>query len=822
MRLFRSLLTFLALTVAAFAQTARWEQGESGLGTNLALVFENCEPDGQPALPSIPGTAFSFTGRSESVNIVNFQMTRSVTLTYAVRTPGNQPLRIPAFTVRTNKGDVRVEAFDAARPAVAIDTLANSRLAPERRSVWAGEVFGLTYELSAARRTNPQISPTFDWNPAPLVAEDWSKPEVTERNNGGERRVNVVFRTRAVARGPNTLKLEAATHLISVQTGTIGFGIISQPRMEQVSVTSDQPTIEVKPLPAGAPAGFGGAVGQFRFTSKVVPEKAAVGEPVTWTLELNGTGNWPDIAGLPARSVSNDFKVVQPKARRTPAEGKLFDATLTEDVVLVPSKPGTYTLGPVTLAYFDPQSGTYRTVTTPKTTLVITPPAAPQFNVMPAAQGGAVETAPVTPAESGPAKPVAVAATPGGIPRDPLPAAPAARVPFTGRGLAFALVTPFALALLFWLWLALRRARETDPARPQREARARLAATLRELDQASADRRARLLVAWQRDAAILLGVPHAAPSAEALDSTEWSLLWREADRAIYGAQGSLPPDWATRAQEALGRRKPAPFRFHRLFLPRNLMPFAAMLTVMLGATLTLRAASADGTVAYRKGDFAAAENAWRESIRRSPLDPNTRHNLSLALEQQDRAAEAAAHAAVAFIQHPAEPAVRWHFSRTAEKLGAAASPLAGFVNPGPVRTLAREASPADWQFRLVVSAWLLAAALILLLLRAYGRGSGAFKWSAAAIGASALALAAVSVNGLVAFGAAGRPDAAIVARATTLRSIPTEADTAQKTTPLAAGGLALIERSFLGWHRLAFEGGQTGWVRKEDVVPVWK
>ncbi|MFM9030275.1 MAG: hypothetical protein ACKOTF_06285 [Opitutaceae bacterium] len=185
MRLFRLLLSAFALIAAAAAQTARWEQAEGGRGTNLALVFENCEPDGQPALPSIPGLAFAFSGRSESVNIVNFQMTRSVTLGYAVRTQGNQPLRIPAFTVRTNKGDVRVEPFDAARPAVAIDSLANSRLAPERRSVLAGEVFGLNYELSAARRTNPQISPTFDWNPAPLVAEDWSKPEVTERNAGG-------------------------------------------------------------------------------------------------------------------------------------------------------------------------------------------------------------------------------------------------------------------------------------------------------------------------------------------------------------------------------------------------------------------------------------------------------------------------------------------------------------------------------------------------------------------------------------------------------------------------------------------------------------
>jgi hypothetical protein len=62
----------------------------------------------------------------------------------------------------------------------------------------------------------------------------------------------------------------------------------------------------------------------------------------------------------------------------------------------------------------------------------------------------------------------------------------------------------------------------------------------------------------------------------------------------------------------------------------------------------------------------------------------------------------------------------------------------------------------------------------------------------------------------------------VVARPTVLRSIPTEADTAQKTTPLAVGSLALSQRTFLGWTQLAFENGQTGWVRKDEIVPLWK
>ena len=113
-------------------------------------------------------------------------------------------------------------AFNVATPAPPLESVAGARLLLERNSVWAGEVFALNYELSAARRTNPQISPTFDWNAAPLVAEDWSKPEVTEAVVSGDRRVNVLFRSRAVAKTPNTIKLEAANHLLSIQTGTIG------------------------------------------------------------------------------------------------------------------------------------------------------------------------------------------------------------------------------------------------------------------------------------------------------------------------------------------------------------------------------------------------------------------------------------------------------------------------------------------------------------------------------------------------------------------------------------------------------------------------
>ncbi len=844
-----ALVAFLTLGATAAAQSVRWEVADGGGPNTVVLIYENCEPDGQPELPIIAGANFTFQGRSESSQSVlgpgGFSTTRNVALSYTVRGRQGTPVQIPAFTVKTTKGSLRVPAFNVASPAPPIEAVASAKLIPERNSVWAGEVFALNYELSAARRTNPQISPTFDWNAAPLVAEDWSKPEVSEAMSNGDRRVNVLFRTRAVAKTPNTLKLEAASHLLSIQTGTIGFGIISQPRMEQVSVTSDQPTLEVRPLPP-APPGFSGAVGQFKLTSKVVPEKAAVGEPVTWTLELTGTGNWPDIAGLPAREVSNDFQVVQPKAKRTPAEAKLFDVTLAEDVVLVPTKPGSYPLGAVNFIYFDPKSGTYKTISAPRSIVAITAPAASTLNVglPPPLDEQNLGKGDL---ERGPARPPSIPAAPAGIPRDPLPGAADVFAPFASRTIALLALAPFALLLVGWAALAIRRARQTDPVRPRREARDRLAATLARLGSASGAERVALLHAWQRDAAVLWQVAHAAPSAATVaarirastssrpaksgvggaspaDQAAWETLWSEADRALYGTAGTLPGDWTARAQAAVAAARLPGFQPLRLFLPQNLMPFAAVIAFGLVATATLvRAAELDAHAAYRKGEFVAAEKSWRAAIAQVPTNWIARHNLALALAQQDRASESTAQATAAFVQRPADPSVRWHFALAAEKAGAAPAELARFITPGPLQSVGRLASPAHWQLILVAAAWVAAAALGSLLVPSYaGRLSRGRRWTGLTFLFVALAGAGSAVAGVHSYGLAARADCVMVARPATLRSIPTEADTTQKTSPLAAGSLALADRTFLGWTRVAFENGQTGWVRKEDVVALWK
>ena len=894
--MFRPLLT-LSLLLAlvpgtALAQRVYWEPGAGSLAYNqaspLQLVFENCQPDGDPKLPSVDGLEMQYTGSSSTFSMENLNVTRHAMLNYAVRPTKRPEVSIPAFDVETNKGTKHVTAATFAignatvgQSAIPLETAVVAHLAPVGGEFWAGEVFPVTYTLEIARRFSPRSVGALQWNPAPLVIEDWSKPEQIESNRGGEPRIGIVYKTRGCFTAPGSYALKPANQETVLMVPSSGGLFSLQNELIQPTITSNAPALTIKPLPDGAPADFGGAVGQFTFTAKVVPTSVAVGEPITWTLELGGTGNWPDIHGLPAREVSKDFKVLQPQAKRTPAEGRLFDATLTEDAVLIPTQPVTYTLGAESYSYFDPRSGSYRTVQTKPVTLTITPPGAAEPGNRP------LFTSPTSTSAAPPASPTtykpqlpAAPAAPAAIPRDPLSGAGTGLVPLSSLVLDLGLLASVLWLLPVWLVLAALCSRRTDPLRFRRAARARLVQTLAHLRSATTTAaRLQVLHAWQRDAATLLGIDHAAPSPAMLTDLPpstfdlrpsahgaWTTLWAEADRALYGINNTLPDDWVVRAEAALEATRVPGWQPSSLFQPRNLLPWfgsetgnrkpasteasagrpetGTILTIIIlfsllsGIRHPVSAMAADGTLntaphtlnyfsspfaAYNAGEFATAEQAWRIALTRTPTDWVTRHNLALALAQQGHWPEAAAQWTSAFLLNPRDESVRWHLALGYERAGYTPPGLGEFAQASGPHLVARLASPAEWQWLLVAAGVVLAAGLLLLLLRAYrGSASGWMRRAALAVVGVAVVLMLAAVTSLHFYGDTADARAAIAWHQVLLRSIPTEADTQQKTSSLPAGSLAVVDKTFLGWVRLSFPNGQTGWVRQEDIVWLYR
>src|SRR5690606_12228543 len=124
-----------------------------------------------------------------------------------------------------------------------------------------------------------------------------------------------------------------------------------------------------------------------------------------------------------------------------------------------------------------------------------------------------------------------------------------------------------------------------------------------------------------------------------------------------------------------------------------------------------------------------------------------------------------------------------------------------FVNPGWREQIARYASPATWQWIMVGGVAGSVLSLWLVLLHAYSGLIRHWKLASWTGGLLSAALMVVAGFSLQSYGIAAHPRAVMTWRAGELRSIPTDLDTEQETTTLAAGSLARIERSFLGWRQ---------------------
>ncbi len=826
-RNFSFFFLLLALVASAVhAQNVRWQLAEGyfpkGQNANLVLIFENCLPEGDIELPPIADLSLGAPqqGSQTSQSIINGRASSQVITywAYPALPSSDGPIEIPNFTIQTDKGSLNVVGgrFPVREATVGdtnvpISDVAQSSLVLDDGEIWAGEVIPVSYTLDVSARFRASIGGEPEWDSSPLVVEEWQEPSRLTRGVGGDARNILVYASRGYINSPGSYVIPSAQQLVNISIPSSGFMLSL--RAEQFSITSDSPQITVKPLPAPIPATFNGAVGSFQLTSKVVPESAAVGEPVTWTLLLEGEGNWPDIPGLPSRQVSNSFRVVQPDARREMLEGKLFEGSIAEDVVLIPTQPGEFTFGPVAWTYFDPAAGEYKTLTAPATTLQVAAAAAPPSP----RTSGDPTSAPLFQDSSPAINATPAPESPSTIPLEILPGNGASWAPLNRQNIWVTAGVLFALFPLLWLILSLARARRLDPGKPARLARRRLTVTLKQIEQSAGSDQLAPLTAWQRDTAVLWQSHHAAPSPRMFGDDTWQQLWREADRFLYAQNAELPSDWGQRAQSALTNKRAPRFPIFSVLAPRNLFP-------LIEATLLLALpadSSAQGSSAYQEGDFAAAETAWREAVATNPSDWIAHHNLALALAQQNSWNEAAAHASVAFAQNPRHPSTRWHLNYTLERGGYTPPVFSRFLTPNWPEKIARFASPGEWQLLFLGGVVIAVISLSIILLHAYGARISAWRSLSWMGGFVSVLLMASAIFGLQVWSTAADADAALTWQAGELRSIPTNLNGDQQIAPLAAGSLGRIEKSFLGWRQLSFPNGQTGWVRKETLIPLW-
>lgn len=419
------LATLAGTPVAALAAApmpsaeARLDSAQLTVGSPATLSV-TVGDDAQPPTVSIANARVRFSGQSQQTTIVNGTTHQALTFLYSVVPTAPGALDVPALQVVTSHGvamtaplhaSVAAATAAVAPPAHADGTHALLRMDLPAKKLWVGQAVPVT--IRAYFRAGTAV--TLDGQPA-LMSDAFTlsqlsdKPAQHEVERNGERWLEAswtgVLSPAKVASGALGVKLPVdlayrvrtqrphhtmrdvfgddpfaddpfASQLFDQDDAFADLFDEGETQQQHADLTASVGNVTVAEPPAeGRPAGFGGAVGSFALTMDAPAGGARVGEPVTVTMHVTGTGNFDrvDVAGVPE---GDGVKTYGVKASLQPGSSPL-SATKTFEQTIVPTHAGALTLPAVGLAYFDPAAKQYRVTTSQPITLQVAPGAAPQ------------------------------------------------------------------------------------------------------------------------------------------------------------------------------------------------------------------------------------------------------------------------------------------------------------------------------------------------------------------------------------------------------------------------------------------------------------
>lgn len=873
-------LGVLGLGTGLYGQSVNWNNPGPVVPNSVAqleLVFTDCQPQGNVSLPKVNGLQFlGQPGRATSFSMINFQTSSSTTLNYSIQVSQGGRIQIPAFEVQTDKGKKTV-------PSLAIDSTASAparqQAAPspfplppgffqnqppagaapvvppsavqaeafaEPRNPYAGEVFDVNYRVMMAPGRSGRVKTTPLWEVQNFTAEAWDRGQ--QIGPGGSQ--GLQFHTRAMIPKAGKFELPVIRQKLDIDTPMGGRSFFfTAPGSAEVEASTEPVPVEVQPLPAGAPAGFKGGVGQFTLESKMVPEQVNEGEPITWTLSLKGTGNWPMGVELPARTVPSKMRTIQPKLRREFDGTQIFTGGLVEDLVLIPTEAGEYELPAVKFAYFDPKKKAYETVEAkpPKISVLkegtLRPNGPAQVTIAP---GGM----PTQKQGAGPGwggfgsgkQPKGLQYGEPALPREPLPGTGVGFAPVPAGWIHFLAVLPWlALVGVWWNW-ARKRAVLTDPERSRKEALQswKSAVQILRAEAVNAEVREKSLLLWQKAVAATLGVDAAtpswtdisgaAPTLQEGDRADLEKCWEESEEALYGRNSVLHGDWCERAAVLASRIDLPPLRFWEPLRARNILPWLGLF-VLLALPAILEAqekaepsptpvAAEDPIRLYREGSFEKAGQIWGEAVRKRSSDPVSRNNLGLAWFQVGDKERALAQALSAYLVAPRTATVEWNtaiFANASDQLDPAIRRL---LDDTWRAWLTSRAGVLAWQLGLVAGSTVAALGVGLWLAAGYyaWRRRLFFRLGSGVLLAGA-SMTFVAGSALGVYGKLSDRAAVMIVDVVPLRSVPTEVQQTEKAYP--PGSIAHREKEFLGWSKVRMPNHDVGWIRTENLVPLY-
>lgn len=402
------LCTILLFAANALAENVRFEAStERTVAVNqqfkviYKLIYEkdrgrNLRVPGVENLQELSGP-HEFT--SSSISNVNGVVTqeKSSTYTYVFMATKEGEYTIPAASIQVGgteykSNEVKITVLPADKPIPAdsgsSSTASQStedlfvRVHVTKRSVYENEGFLVTFKLYSKVNfggfENVKF-PEFEGFIAQEIDLPTESQWVLESYNGSNYRTAVLKQTILFPQRSGKLtigqgKFDVNIRVQSQQRSRSFFDdFLGGYSVVQRTLVSSPVTIDVKSLPAGKPAGFSGAVGNYKMTSEINTQELKANEAVTIKLTINGSGNIKMVKN-PEVVFPNDFDVFDPVVNvHSRANTAGVNGNKTIEYSAIPRYAGDFTIPPIQFSYFDVSTGSYKTLTTEAYRLKVAP-----------------------------------------------------------------------------------------------------------------------------------------------------------------------------------------------------------------------------------------------------------------------------------------------------------------------------------------------------------------------------------------------------------------------------------------------------------------
>ena len=381
-------LSFLCVTLTtAFALgagvTVTVDRNQATVEDQIQMVVEIEGGRGEPTLPDLSDFQVYNRGRSSQTNIVNGRVSSSISYNFIL-----VPNAAGKFHIGPASANIDGKLYQS-RPFV-LTILGASEKPKEQspaflkvtvstREPYVGAQIIYTWRLyRRVRLAGAEVSfPEF----AGVVVEDLGEQRDFKATIDGQTYevseiTKALFATKA---GTVTIPgSQIAIDMVVENSRQRGRGSVfddffSRGQTKRRVLKSDALELNVRNLPP-APKNFSGLVGEFGIQAKLSKNRLHVGESTTFTIAVQGSGNWKSI-GEPQLDL-RAFKTYSDKSTSHPGKSKSeFSGKKIFKQALVPLEPGKHAIESFSLTYFSPSSGEYKKARSPRFVLHVSPAA---------------------------------------------------------------------------------------------------------------------------------------------------------------------------------------------------------------------------------------------------------------------------------------------------------------------------------------------------------------------------------------------------------------------------------------------------------------